>query len=188
MLASEVRKTVRLKPYIPRLCGRAIFRPWFDAIAVRAVTRGYFPLSRGWAAAWAADGDLHRFCETLGVDLSGFAVRKALASIRRSAAVYAAESAIWDEAFFGCRMAAAVSAIATGGGWGGTHDLGMCRSLLNTLGDSNFCSSKASISVILPLFGCNQGTLLSPFIWSSWNSCAVPLLLTWTGKVLPDLY
>ena len=100
MIESKDQTTVRLKPSIPRLCGRAVFRPWFDAIAVRVVTRGYFPLSRGWAAASAPDGNIERFRELAGADLSGFAARRALASVHRLGAAYEAEKAAWGEAFF----------------------------------------------------------------------------------------
>ena len=41
--------------------GAIVARPWFDAIAIRALARWFFPLSRLWAAARAADGSVERF-------------------------------------------------------------------------------------------------------------------------------
>ncbi|MDA1325810.1 MAG: alpha/beta hydrolase family protein [Proteobacteria bacterium] len=48
--------------------GKLILRPWFDAVAVRAVTNWYLPLSRAWAAGVAAEGDLDRFAAAAGAD------------------------------------------------------------------------------------------------------------------------
>lgn len=41
-------------------------RPWFDWMAVRFVTKWYFPLSRAWAAGLAADGSVVKFNDALG--------------------------------------------------------------------------------------------------------------------------
>lgn len=47
--------------------GRLVARPWFDGMSL-ALLRGWFlPASRSLAAAIAADGDLHRFCDELQV-------------------------------------------------------------------------------------------------------------------------
>jgi pimeloyl-ACP methyl ester carboxylesterase len=100
MIGSGVLPKARVTPKIPKLCGRVIFRPWFDAVAVRVVTRGYFPVSRGWAAAWAADGDPERFREEAGANLPDFAARRALAGIADSARAYEAEAAVWEAALF----------------------------------------------------------------------------------------
>jgi len=100
MIASGTQPMMHVKPRIPGLCGRVIFRPWFDAVAVRVVTRGYFPVSRGWAAAWAADGDLERFREGTGAGLPDFVARRALANIAESARTYEAGTAAWQAALF----------------------------------------------------------------------------------------
>ncbi len=104
MIAPDTDPKIYVKPRIPRLFGRAIFRPWFDAVAVRGITRGHFPVSRGWAAAWAAGGDLERFREEAGAILPDFAVGQALAAVRRSAANYETERVAWEEAFFATRQ------------------------------------------------------------------------------------
>nr|GMD31466.1 hypothetical protein Iba_chr09aCG16780 [Ipomoea batatas]GMD33059.1 hypothetical protein Iba_chr09bCG14070 [Ipomoea batatas] len=62
-----------------------------------------------------------------------------------------------------CRIAAAASAIATGGGWGGTQDRGGARSLVGTPeGPPNLCSSSDSISVALAFLRCHQGVEALP--------------------------
>jgi pimeloyl-ACP methyl ester carboxylesterase len=78
-----------------------VFRPWFDAVAVRVVTRCYFPASRGWAAAWAADGDLERFREEAGAGLPDVVARRAAARIARSSKAYESEAARWEAVLFG---------------------------------------------------------------------------------------
>ena len=90
MIALETQPRVYVKPRIPRLCGRMIFRPWFDEVAVRVVTRGYFPVSRGWAAAWAADGDLERFREEAGGGVPDVVARRTMTQIAESARNYEA--------------------------------------------------------------------------------------------------
>ena len=55
-------------PFFNGQTGKLILRPWFDAVAVRAVTNWYLPLSRAWAAGVAAEGDLDRFAAAAGVD------------------------------------------------------------------------------------------------------------------------
>ena len=41
--------------------GDLVLRPWFDWLALRFVARCYLPVSRGWAAGLAAEGDPERF-------------------------------------------------------------------------------------------------------------------------------
>jgi hypothetical protein len=41
--------------------GGIVLRPWFDRIALAMMVKGYFPLSRLWAAAEAAGDDVDRF-------------------------------------------------------------------------------------------------------------------------------
>jgi len=90
-----------VSPRIPKLCGRVVFQPWFDAVAVRVVTRGYFPASRGWAAAWAADGDPERFRQEAGAELPDLAARRVVARIAKSSKAYEAEAASWEAVLFG---------------------------------------------------------------------------------------
>ncbi|MGI9415939.1 MAG: alpha/beta hydrolase [Hyphomicrobiales bacterium] len=42
--------------------GGLIARPWFDQVALQVLARWFFPLSRLWAAARAADGSIERYC------------------------------------------------------------------------------------------------------------------------------
>lgn len=46
--------------------GRLLLRPWFDRVTIHWVTRWFFPMSRGWAAARAARGSRDRFYEQIG--------------------------------------------------------------------------------------------------------------------------
>lgn len=46
--------------------GSLLLRPWFDRLALGWVSRLYFPLSRAWAAAAGAEGDLERFWDGIG--------------------------------------------------------------------------------------------------------------------------
>ena len=103
MVSSATPPPLPTKAWLARFCGRTVAQPWFDPIAIRAVTRLYFPLSRGWAAACAADGDAAQFRELTSTDLSGFAIEHALATVRRSAADYAATWADWQRLFFAPR-------------------------------------------------------------------------------------
>ena len=42
--------------------GGLIARPWFDQVALQVLAKWFFPLSRLWAAARAADGSIERYC------------------------------------------------------------------------------------------------------------------------------
>jgi hypothetical protein len=84
--------------------GKLLLRPWFDSAALRVLTYWYFPLSRGWAAALAADGSVDRFLAEVPLR-RGRSARRAIPTIlvraqRRRDALRDAE-ARWEEAFFG---------------------------------------------------------------------------------------
>ena len=64
------------------------------------ITHGYFPLSRAWAAASAAEGDADRFREETGTDLPPLARGSILPLISRLGQTYDAAMATWNEAFF----------------------------------------------------------------------------------------
>lgn len=64
--------------------GGWILRPWFDAVAVRAMTRLYFPVSRAWATAAAGKG-----------------ISYAAERTRTMQAAYADAEHHWRDAFFG---------------------------------------------------------------------------------------
>ena len=60
--------------------GRIIARPWFDTCALHLLKHWYFPLSRLWAAARAADGDIDRYIESVPLKQPGRYQRKVIAS------------------------------------------------------------------------------------------------------------
>ncbi|MEO9874704.1 MAG: hypothetical protein ABJM26_13185 [Anderseniella sp.] len=47
--------------------GNLVARPWFDRVALNTVAYWFFPLSRLWAAARAAEGSVDGFFETTGI-------------------------------------------------------------------------------------------------------------------------
>ena len=84
--------------------GNLIGRPWFDRAAMHMLCRWFFPLSRLWAAARAAEGSLERFLAELP-DAPALHSRSLLESrLHRFESVRArildSESA-WEAAFFG---------------------------------------------------------------------------------------
>ncbi len=50
--------------------GDLVARPWFDRVALSSIAYWFFPLSRLWAAARAADGSVERFFDEAGVEPS----------------------------------------------------------------------------------------------------------------------
>ena len=42
-----------------------LWRPWYDSVATPAIAKVFFPLSRAWASAVAAEGNLDRFHHTV---------------------------------------------------------------------------------------------------------------------------
>ena len=82
--------------------GDLILRPWFDRAALKILTTWYFPLSRAWAEAVAAEGSAERFFAALPARRrSDRLVPRILTLVqRRHEALKAAEEA-WLRAFFG---------------------------------------------------------------------------------------
>lgn len=76
-------------------------RPWFDWVALRALAKLHFPLSRAWAAAAIADGSAERFAAELGVPLKRKVPQRALDRIAALQRDYRAADARWQDAFFG---------------------------------------------------------------------------------------
>ncbi len=85
--------------------GALLARPWFDRAALWGLARWYFPLSRAWAAAAAADGSVERFRAELPLSrLPDGSERGVVAALRRVASLRAAHAAAdrrWQTAFFG---------------------------------------------------------------------------------------
>ncbi|MEE8271718.1 MAG: NUDIX hydrolase [Alphaproteobacteria bacterium] len=66
------RVRLRPRPSYGRLMrsplGSLIARPWLDEVTIRVLADWVFPMSRAWAAATVAGGDLERFCAEVPVD------------------------------------------------------------------------------------------------------------------------
>jgi hypothetical protein len=111
-----------------------ILRPWFDAVAVRALTRWYLPVSRAWGTGVLAAGDFDRFVAISGGNrrkLSKYAaVLTELDDLHRT---YKEALANWEESFFETadisrdRLVASADARYTAA----THFMGMRRKFLS---------------------------------------------------------
>ncbi len=81
--------------------GRFILRPWFDRVTNHWVTRWYFPISRGWAAARAARGSRERFYEQIRRDdVPAVLVDRLLEAMARAEERYQEATREWLRAFF----------------------------------------------------------------------------------------
>ena len=82
--------------------GDLVLRPWLDWVALNSVARGYFPLSRAWAAALASGRALARFRAELAMDdLPRAIAQPALMLVQNRRAAYEEAAAAWERAFFG---------------------------------------------------------------------------------------
>ena len=86
------------------IAGHVLAYPWFDSVALFALRHWFFPTSRLWAAARAADGDPDRFYDA--VPMPGrFEHRDrlmaALQAFEQARASVNAIEAEWDRVFFG---------------------------------------------------------------------------------------
>jgi hypothetical protein len=92
-------------------------RPWFDRVLLKWVTRTYFPLSRGWAAARWANGDV----DALRAELRRCGVRaprealvtKLAAALPPAERAYRAAMAAWDADFHAARRPADAHLVAS---------------------------------------------------------------------------
>jgi len=83
--------------------GALIARPWFDALATRALGRWFFPLSRLWAAARAAEGSVDRFFAEVPMAPEPALVPRLEIALRRFEAAREAVNATerhWRRTFF----------------------------------------------------------------------------------------
>ena len=88
--------------FLESVLGDLVLRPWFDWVALNSVARGYFPLSRAWAAAMASGGSLARFQAELALDeLPKTIVQPALMLVQNRRAAFETAAAAWEQAFFG---------------------------------------------------------------------------------------
>ena len=88
------------------MLGRAILRPAFDWLALRAIAQVYLRVSRGWAAALDCDDDLERFLvdsglAAAGVAEAGHSLRRAIDRAQARQAAYRRARAAWEAGFFG---------------------------------------------------------------------------------------
>ena len=103
----------RLDRVLKSSLGEVILKPWFDRAALKILIGWYFPLSRAWAAAVAAEGVAERFFAALPAQRRSdrFVPRIVALAERRLQALKVAEEA-WERAFFGPGPAlAAVEAV-----------------------------------------------------------------------------
>ena len=85
--------------------GRLIARPWLDRCILYLLKNWYFPLSRLWAAARAADGNVGRFIEHVPLEPPNHSQRKVIANALRQfeharLKAYSTEQ-LWQHYFFG---------------------------------------------------------------------------------------
>ena len=85
--------------------GGLVMRPWYDRLALHAVSRWYLPLSRAWAAALAHPDDEAAFAEAAGLaafpgGLTGSRLRRAIAKTRQRESDYRSADMRWLEALF----------------------------------------------------------------------------------------
>lgn len=100
-----------IRPLPPRY-GRAatgnswIPWPWLDALGLSFVTQVYLPVSRGWAAAGAAEEDPDRFREETGIDVPTAVLMPALTHTTHLKRQYGAATGRWESVFFADRAPA----------------------------------------------------------------------------------
>lgn len=88
--------------FLQSVLGDLMLRPWFDWIALNSVARGYFPLSRAWAAALVSDGVPARFLAALPAqNLPRALAQPGLSLVQNRRPAYADAVARWEAAFFG---------------------------------------------------------------------------------------
>ncbi len=85
--------------------GRLIARPWLDKLVLYLLKNWYFPLSRLWAAARAAEGDVDRFIQQVPLEPPSQSQRKriaaALRQFERSRLKAFSIEQLWQFYFFG---------------------------------------------------------------------------------------
>jgi hypothetical protein len=90
--------------------GAVVARPWVDPVALGALRRWYFPLSRLWAAANAAEGDIERFFTEPGTPANGPMSRRIAGPVLRRHEAARRQAArgrtLWEEAAFGAQAVA----------------------------------------------------------------------------------
>jgi len=84
--------------------GGLVARPWFDQVALRFLAKWFFPLSRLWAAARAADGSVERYFAEAPME-PGSRLRSLLEPRLRRFEIARHDvvdrEAVWEDAFWG---------------------------------------------------------------------------------------
>lgn len=84
--------------------GGLVARPWFDRVALKVIADWFFPLSRLWAAARAAEGSVDRYFIEAQIEPSRRLARQLESRLGRFEAVrntVVATEQVWEDAFFG---------------------------------------------------------------------------------------
>ena len=84
--------------------GGLFARPWFDRAALAVLAGWFFPLSRLWAAAQAAEGSVERYCAEVSMSPAPRlkrALESRLSRFERVRAQALESERAWEDAFFG---------------------------------------------------------------------------------------
>jgi hypothetical protein len=98
------RTSAAAGPWKRGAAGVALAWPWLDDVITTSLKRGYFPLSRMWAAAQLADGDPKKFIAAVPLPPGNYdhaKLARALARIAEARATAQAIDTQWHVAFFG---------------------------------------------------------------------------------------
>lgn len=102
----------RVERLIASPLGALVARPWFDRFTIRFFERWFFPSSRLWAAARAANGSVDTFFAQIPMravpDLSR-RLGSLLESFERQREIVSAAEAGWEDVFFGERELASAA-------------------------------------------------------------------------------
>lgn len=88
--------------------GAVLARPWFDKAALRLLSQWFFPVSRLWAAARAAEGSTEGYLRELAIGSPSAAlvrrIDRRLARFETTRSDVVASEDLWEQAFFGSDM------------------------------------------------------------------------------------
>lgn len=102
--ASTMAPMSREERLVRLIAGATLANPWFDGIALFALRHWFFPMSRLWAAAREARGDVQKFTDAVPMPPrfeDRVRLGKALAQFEQARIAAYAIEAEWERAFFG---------------------------------------------------------------------------------------
>ncbi len=113
----RLRPRPGLGPLMRSPLGTLIARPWIDGVSLRLLADWFFPMSRVWAAAIAAEGSFERFCAEVPLDPARLSPRalwlsNSLDDVAGLAARCRAADRCWDEVLFDGGRAATPGVVA----------------------------------------------------------------------------